>query len=85
LEQVGIYVNKNMIHYDPKTTFNPSGIRLGTPALTTRGMKQAQMKIIGKLIAQVIYNIDNKQVLKKVGQTVKQLTKKYPLYPNLKI
>ncbi len=85
LEEVGIYVNKNMIPYDPKTPFNPSGIRLGTPALTTRGMKQTQMKLIGKLIAQVIYNIDNKQVLKKVSQTVKQLTKKYPLYPNLKI
>jgi len=85
LEQVGIYVNKNMIPYDPKTPFNPSGIRLGTPALTTRGMKQTQMKIIGKLIAQVIYNIDNKQVLKKVSQTIKQLTKNYPLYPNLKI
>jgi len=85
LEQVGIYVNKNMIPYDPKTPFNPSGIRLGTPALTTRGMKQTQMKIIGKLIAQVIYNIDNKQVLKKVSQTIKQLTKDYPLYPNLKI
>ncbi len=85
LEQVGIYVNKNMIPYDPKTPFNPSGIRLGTPALTTRGMKQTQMKLIGKLIAQVIYNIDNKQVLKKVSQTVKQLTKDYPLYPNLKI
>ena len=85
LEQVGIYVNKNMIPYDPKTPFNPSGIRLGTPALTTRGMKQTQMKLVGKLIAQVIYNIDNKQVLKKVSQTVKQLTKDYPLYPNLKI
>ena len=85
LEQVGIYVNKNMIPYDPKTPFNPSGIRLGTPALTTRGMKQTQMKIIGKLIAQVIYNIDNKQVLKKVSQTIKQLTKAYPLYPHLKI
>ncbi|MBU4369464.1 serine hydroxymethyltransferase [Patescibacteria group bacterium] len=85
LEQVGIYVNKNMIPYDPRTPFNPSGIRLGTPALTTRGMKEKQMKLIGQLIAQVIYNIDNKQVLKKVSQTVKQLTKAYPLYPNLKI
>jgi len=85
LEQVGIYVNKNMIPYDPKTPFNPSGIRLGTPALTTRGMKQTQMKLVGKLIAQVIYNIDNKQILKKVSQEVKQLTKDYPLYPNLKI
>ncbi len=63
-----------LIKYDslwPKTPFNPSGIRLGTPALTTRGMKQTQMKIIGKLIAQVIYNIDNKQVLKK---SAKQLS-----------
>ncbi len=85
LEKVEIYVNKNMIPYDLRTPFNPSGIRLGTPALTTRGFKQKDMKVIGQLIAQVIYNIDNPQILKKVRTTVKQLTQKHPLYSNLKI
>lgn len=85
LEQTGIYVNKNMIPYDPRSPFNPSGIRLGTPALTTRGFKEKEMKIIGKLIAQVIYHADKNSVLKKVSAQVKALTLKHPLYPRLKI
>ncbi len=85
LEKVGIYVNKNMIPYDPRTPFNPSGIRLGTPALTTRGFKEKEMKIIGKLIAGVIYNIKNKKILFQTHSQVLELTRKHPLYPGLKI
>ena len=80
LQQVGIYVNKNMIPYDKQSPFNPSGIRLGTPAITTRGFKQKDIKIIGELIAQVIYNINNPLILKNAAKQVKCLTQKYPLW-----
>ena len=74
LEKVGIYVNKNMIPYDTRSPFNTSGIRLGTPALTTRGFKEREMKIIGELISQVIYNFNNQKILNKVKGKVKELT-----------
>ncbi len=85
LEQVGIYVNKNMIPYDPGTPFNPSGIRLGTPALTTRGFKEKDMEIIGRLIAQSILNFNKPTVLQEIKKTIRKLTSRYPLYPRLKI
>lgn len=80
LERVGIYVNKNMIPYDPRSPFNPTGIRLGTPALTSRGFRENDMKIVGTLIARVIHNHNNRQILNNVRKTVKELTKKHPLW-----
>ncbi len=85
LEQTGIYVNKNMIPYDSRTPFNPSGIRLGTPALTTRGFKEKEMKVIGQLISQVIYNFENPAFIKKTIRKVKELAQAHPLYPGFKI
>ena len=85
LEKVGLYVNKNMIPFDPRTPFDPSGIRLGTPALTTRGFKEKDMKIVGQLIAKVIFNINNDKMLKTVARQAKELTAGRPLYKNLKI
>ncbi len=73
LEEMKIYVNKNTIPNDTRSPFNPSGIRLGTPALTTRGFKEKEMKIIGELIAQVINNINNPKILKQAKQKVKEL------------
>lgn len=80
LEHVGIYVNKNMIPYDSRSPFNPSGIRLGTPALTSRGFRENDMKIVGKLIANIIHTPDSRQVLQKTKKIVKELTKKHPLW-----
>ena len=73
LEKMKIYVNKNTIPNDTHSPFNPSGIRLGTPALTTQGFKEKEMKIIGELIAQVIHNVDSPKILKQIKQKVKKL------------
>ena len=81
LEEANIYTNKNTIPFDPATPFNPSGIRLGTPAVTTRGFKESEMKEIAKGIAAVIDNYQDKKVLKKVKQDILELCKKFPFYP----
>lgn len=79
LDEAGISVNKNMIPYDKRSPFDPSGIRLGTPAITTRGMKEQEMKIIGKWILQVCKNYENKNVLANIRQDVKVLCKRFPV------
>jgi len=84
LEEVGIYVNRNTIPYDPRPPFNPSGLRLGTPALTTRGMKEKEMKIISDLITKIIFNPKSEKIKKEIKRQVKKLTKKFPLYKNFK-
>ena len=82
LEAVHITVNKNTIPFDQNKPFVTSGIRLGTPALTTRGMKEADMEIIGKLIAAVIHEPNSEEVKTKVKQAVAELTAKFPMYQN---
>ncbi len=84
LDKAGITVNKNMIPDDTRSPFDPSGIRLGTPALTTRGMKEAEMKIIANWIDEAILNFDNEEKLVSIKNRVKELTKNFPLYPTLK-
>jgi glycine hydroxymethyltransferase len=83
LEQSGITVNKNAVPFDDKPPLVTSGIRIGTPAITTRGMKEPQMEMIGDLIDQVIRNIGNEKVCKRVKESVKELCGKFPLYPEL--
>jgi len=84
LDQAGITVNKNMIPDDPRSPMDPSGIRLGTPAITTRGMKDAEMRKIAEWIDTAILNWQDDEKLKKIREEVKELTKKFPLYPTLK-
>lgn len=81
LDECHITVNKNAIPNDPQSPFITSGIRVGTPSVTTRGMKEAEMITIGKLISQVIKKRD--AAFEKVNKEVASLCKKYPLYPNL--
>jgi glycine hydroxymethyltransferase len=84
LDKAGITVNKNMIPDDTRSPFDPSGIRLGTPALTTRGMKEAEMQTIAAWIDEAIINWDKEEKLTEIKNKVKELTKKFPLYPTLK-
>ena len=84
LGSVNITVNKNTIPFDPERPFVASGIRLGTPALTTRGMKEEEMKIVGKLIARVLKNPENESVLNEVKKEVLSLCERFPLYPELR-
>lgn len=80
LDAVHITVNKNTIPFDQNSPFVASGIRLGTPALTTRGMKEDDMRVIGKLIADVIREPESEEVQTLVRKEVAELTAKFPLY-----
>ena len=83
LEKAGITVNKNMVPFDKKSPFITSGIRVGTPALTTRGMGVNEMIHIVDLIDQVICNIDDEKVFNSVNEKVKELCQSFPLYNEL--
>jgi len=80
LDKANITVNKNTIPYDTRSPFDPSGIRMGTPALTTRGMKESEMRHIADLISEAIDNVNDEEELKKVKMKVMEVTKKFPLY-----
>lgn len=80
LEKAGITCNKNSIPNDPEKPFVTSGIRLGTPAITTRGMKENEAKQIAKMIVKVLENSNDENKIKEVREEVLQLTKKFPLY-----
>ena len=69
-----------MVPFDSRSPFLTSGIRVGTPAITTRGMKEEHMGIIVALIDEVISNIENEAVIKKVGEKVNELMKPFPLF-----
>ena len=80
LGAAGITVNKNAIPYDVNPPLKPSGIRIGTPALTTRGMKEAEMRVIGKWIVEALNERSNAQSLKRIQGQVLELAEKFPLY-----
>lgn len=80
LEAATITVNKNTIPFDQNKPFVASGLRIGTPAVTTRGMKEAEMHEIGRLIAEVIHAPESEEVRQKVKQGVADLTARFPLY-----
>jgi glycine hydroxymethyltransferase len=83
LDQAGITVNKNTVPFDPQKPFVTSGIRIGTPALTTRGMREQEMRQIAKWIVQVIDNVGNQEIYKRVEGEVTELCKRFPLYEGL--
>jgi glycine hydroxymethyltransferase len=80
LVQSHITVNKNMVPFDSRSPFLTSGLRVGTPAITTRGLKEEHMGVIVDYIDEVISNIDNEAVIKKVGENVVKMMKSFPLF-----
>ena len=83
LDEIGITANKNTIPFDPASPFVTSGVRLGTPALTTRGLKEDDMKEIADIIATVLQNPEDAAKHQDAAKRVAALCEKYPLYPNL--
>ena len=79
LDEAGITVNKNTIPFETRSPFQASGIRIGSPAVTTRGMKEPEMELIADLIVEVLSDVKNLDVAKKVRERVKELTARYPL------
>jgi len=82
LDSAGITINKNSIPYDTLKPFVTSGIRLGTPAVTTRGMKEKEMRQIADFISEAIKHRNTVSTLKEIKTKVKSLCKKFPLYKN---
>lgn len=79
LDKINITVNKNTIPYDTESPFKTSGIRLGSPAMTTRGLTEVEFKQIGKIISKALKNKDNEEILNDLQKEVLDLTSKYPL------
>jgi glycine hydroxymethyltransferase len=80
LDKARITVNKNAIPFDVNPPFNPSGIRLGSPAVTTRGFGEAEMRETGALIAEVLHNLGSEETIARVRARVGALTERFPLY-----
>jgi len=83
LDKAGITVNKNAVPFDDKSPLITSGIRIGTPAITTRGMQTPQMKIVAEFIDRAIANRTNPEALTKISNEVKNLCATFPLYSDL--
>jgi glycine hydroxymethyltransferase len=82
LERAGITVNKNAIPFDPNPPMVASGIRLGTPAVTTRGLQEPQMQLIAHWISEILHNIEDESIVRSIRSEVEALTEKFPLYEN---
>jgi glycine hydroxymethyltransferase len=83
LEQVGISANKNMIPFDPRKPADPSGVRLGTPAITTRGFDENATIEVARLIAQLLKSKNDSGVAEQVKKDVRKLADAFPLYSDL--
>ena len=79
LDEVGITLNKNSIADDIRKPFDPSGIRFGTPAITTRGFKEKECAKVAELMIEVLKNKDDKKVKERVHKEIKKLAKRFPI------
>ncbi len=80
LDKAHITANKNAIPFDTNPPLNPSGMRFGSPAVTTRGFREAEMRQVGRLIAEALAGRQSDEVLASVGEQVHELTARFPLY-----
>jgi glycine hydroxymethyltransferase len=83
LEEAGIVVNKNLIPFDKRPPQQASGIRPGTPAITTRGMREKEMEKIGKMMSRVLHNPEDSNARKEIREEVRKLCRQFPVYGNL--
>ena len=83
LDKAGITLNKNAVPFDDKSPFVTSGIRVGVPAITTRGMKESDMKNVVDLVDKALMNADDSKIINSVKKEVADLMRKFPLYPEL--
>jgi glycine hydroxymethyltransferase len=81
LGKVEITVNKNTVPQEKRSPFVTSGVRIGTPAVTSRGLGTAEMELLGELIVRVLKNIDNPTELDRIRRDVLSLAERFPLYP----
>ena len=82
LDRAHITVNRNAVPFDTRSPFITSGIRIGTPAVTSRGMKEEEMALIGDLIARALGHVDDENILSEVAKQVAALCRKFPVYPH---
>jgi glycine hydroxymethyltransferase len=82
LDKARITVNRNTVPFEARSPFVTSGVRIGTPAVTTRGMKEEEMEFIAGFIARALNNVGDEAVLKSIGVDVRELCRKFPVYPN---
>ncbi len=85
LDDVGICTNKNMIPFDPRKPLDPSGLRLGTPALTTRGFNEDEMRVVAGLIARVLKSPEDSAIKLEVARAAKELALLHPIYPGWEV
>jgi len=83
LEEAGFCTNANTVPFDPSTPFKPSGVRIGTPIMTTRGMKESEMKFVGEKMATVLKDMNNTELKQKIYSEVKELCQQFPVYQDL--
>jgi glycine hydroxymethyltransferase len=81
LDKARITVNKNAVPFDTRSPFVTSGIRIGTPAVTTRGMKEKEMEQIGDFIVRALRHVADEQILQSIARDVGTLCEKFPVYP----
>jgi glycine hydroxymethyltransferase len=82
LDKARITVNRNTVPFETRSPFVTSGVRVGTPAVTTRGMKEKEMEAIAEFIARALNNVADDAVLRSIGDDVRELCRKFPIYPN---
>ena len=82
LDRARITVNKNTVPFETRSPFVTSGVRIGTPAVTTRGMKEKEMETIAEFIHKALSHVGDEGVLNSIADDVREFCKKFPVYPN---